>query len=269
MEQDISQIFNRDTAEVKLLSLVIPVFNESRSLPRLIRVLGSVKWPVATEWLFVDDASLDNSVEVIEKFKSEFPSIRLIKREKNGGKGSALRVGIDAAQGQVIAIQDADLEYDPNDLVTLCGPLIAGKADVVYGSRFKRDVRQVHRTFHRYANALLTLLSNLCTGIFLSDMETCYKVFRADVLKSFAFDSDRFGFEPEVTAYMAKFRLRILEYPISYFPRSYVEGKKINWKDGIAAFWFIFKYNFLVSPEKCLKDTAKESLAGHVATARH
>lgn len=253
MQDIFSRSFRAKPASVKLFSLIIPVYNESRNLDDLVARLDAIAWPVDTEWIFINDGSKDDSSKIIKSIQLRYPRIRLIDNEKNRGKGAALRMGIDAAQGQIVAVQDADAEYDPADLLVLIRPLLAGKADVVYGSRFRADGFQVHRTFHRYVNRLLTLFSNLCSGIHVTDMETCYKVFRADIVKAFALQSNRFGFEPEITAYIAKFSLRVLEFPISYFPRNYAQGKKIGWKDGIAALWFIFKYNFLVDRVRSLK----------------
>jgi glycosyltransferase involved in cell wall biosynthesis len=142
-------------------------------------------------------------------------------------------------------IQDADLEYEPKDIPALIEPILNGQADVVYGSRFKNSGFQVHRTWHRLANRFLTAFSNLCSGLYFSDMETCYKMFKADIIKNIVLDSDRFGFEPEITAKIAKLNLRVAEVPIRYYPRSYQEGKKIGWRDGFAALWYIVKYNFL------------------------
>lgn len=256
MSRDIRKIFLRSTPPPQKLSLLVPIFNEAHNLAQVIRILDEVPWPLKVECVFVDDGSTDGSESVIRKARPKNLEVRFFRFEKNQGKGAAIQKGIEEANGEIIAVQDADQEYDPNDLLTLIQPFLEGKADVVYGSRFRRDVRQVHRTFHRSINVLLTLLSNMASGIYLSDMETCYKVFRADVLKSFHLRTKRFGFEPEVTAYLAKFSLRVLEFPISYFPRNYLEGKKIGWKDGVAALWFIFKFNFLTSPESCLKNEA-------------
>jgi glycosyltransferase involved in cell wall biosynthesis len=252
----------------RLLSIIIPIFNEEDNLTPLVERLASVAWPIETEWVFVDDASTDRSVEILEKARALHPQIRHFRQPRNQGKGAAIHVAIAEARGDLIAVQDADLEYDPQDLVTLLSPILNGRADVVFGSRFHSGANQVHRTFHMLINRFLTLLSNLCSGIYLTDMETCYKVFRAEIVKSLALRSRRFGFEPEVTAYLAKLSLRIVELPISYFPRNFAEGKKIRWTDGVAALWFIFKYNFLVSAQGCLRqplaqasDEKRESVA--------
>ncbi len=243
---------------VKSASLVIPVYCEAENIVSLVERLSAVAWPVPTEWIFVDDASKDDSVKVIESLLPKHKNARLIRLEKNSGKGSALREGFLAAKGDLIAVQDADHEYDPEDLPSLMKPIVEGRADVVYGTRYGKDTAQVHRTYHRLVNLFLTLFSNFCSNLHLSDMEVCYKVFRADVLKAFALECKRFGFEPEVTAYIAKFELRIQERPVHYFPRSYLEGKKIGWKDGVAALWHIVWFNFFKPAEKCLKPEAVE-----------
>ncbi len=253
------KIFGGPKTPVKSASLVIPVFCEAGSLPSLIERLGQVKWPVPTEWVFVDDASTDGSVAIIESFQRTYPNIRLHKLPQNGGKGQAIREGFRLAKGDILAVQDADNEYDPNDLVTLMLPLIEGRADVVYGSRYGKGSGQVHRTYHRLGNLFLTLLSNFCSNLHVSDMEVCYKVFRTEIVRSFRLQTTRFGFEPEVTAYLAKFNLRILEFPVQYFPRNYSQGKKIGWRDGVAAIWFIFRFNFLTSGPQCLTPEAIES----------
>lgn len=252
--------FKRYAPKATKLSLVIPVFNEEKHIEPLLRVLGEIHWPLRVEFLFVDDCSTDKSVAILEKLTITYPEIRILKKDKNGGKGAAVIAGIQAATGEIIAIQDADLEYDPRDLLQLIEPILQNRADVVYGSRFRRDGHQVHRTYHRYVNVFLTHVSNWCSGISVTDMESCYKVFRADVLKRFKLQCQRFGFEPEVTAYIAKFPLRMQEYPVSYFPRSYLEGKKIGWRDGVAALWFIFKFNFLVSAADCLHPAPEAQL---------
>jgi glycosyltransferase involved in cell wall biosynthesis len=256
----IVKIFRRRTRpDVRSASILIPVFCESENIPALIDKLAQVKWPVPTEWIFIDDASTDDSVAIIERYRTQFANIRLLSFDKNRGKGSAIHEGIRAATGDLIAVQDADNEYDPKDLASLMTPILEGRADVVYGTRYGKDTTQVHRTYHRLANLCLTLLSNFCSNLHLSDMEVCYKVFRSDVLRAFTLECRRFGFEPEVTAYIAKFDLRIHELPVRYNPRSYLEGKKIGWKDGVAALWHILRFNFLKPPHRCLTPEALES----------
>lgn len=229
---------------MKKVSLIIPIYNEAPHLQEFLQKVDALDLACAKELVFVDDASKDNSFEILRafNFKSE---TQILQQSTNHGKGAALHRAIDAATGDIIAVQDADFEYDMQDLPELIKPLQNEKAEVVYGSRFRKNGLQVHRTFHYLINRLLTLMSNVFSGLYLSDMETCYKIFRADILKNIIFESKRFGFEPEVTAKIARLKLRILEMPISYFPRNYLEGKKISWKDGIAAFWHIFKFNCL------------------------
>lgn len=173
--------------------------------------------------------------------------MKLLEQEKNQGKGAAVIRGFKEATGDLIMIQDADFEYDPKDIPKLVEPFLNNQADVVYGSRFKKNAIQVHRTYHYFVNRFLTLVSNLFSGIYLTDMETCYKIFRADLLKSMELQSKRFGIEVELTAYLGKVRARIFELPISYFPRTRLQGKKINWKDGVAALRHLVHFNFLVS----------------------
>jgi len=165
------------------------------------------------------------------------------KMPYNQGKGATIRRGFELATGDIIGVQDADFEYSLEDIPMIVAPLVAGKADVVFGSRFKKNGLQVHRTFHYLVNRFLTLLSNALSGLYLTDMETCYKFFKSDILKNIRLESNRFGFEPEITAKMARLKLRILEVPISYFPRNYMEGKKITWKDGVAAVRHIVYFN--------------------------
>ncbi len=230
-----------------VLSVVIPVFNEENHLHEVLERLFASPCPIAREWIFVDDASADGSPAILDAL-AERPDVTIIHQAVNGGKGSALRAGFDAARGDFVMVQDADMEYDPADVPKLLAPLIADEADVVFGSRFRADRVQVHRTFHYLGNRLLTDLSNLASGIYLSDMETCYKIFRADLIKPMRLRSQRFGFEVESTAYVAKTTARIFELPISYAPRTRLAGKKIGWKDGVAALWHIVHFNLLTRP---------------------
>ncbi len=227
------------------LSIIIPVYNESKTLPLIFKKLREVPYGVRAEFVFVDDDSKDNSKVLIKEFAEKSPDVIFHFQDKNQGKGAAIRRGITLASGDLIIIQDADLEYEPNDIPSLLKPILDDEADVVYGSRFKTSGAQVHRTWHRLGNRFLTAFSNLCSGLYFSDMETCYKMFRAEVLKNIILNSDRFGFEPEITAKISRLNLRVLEVPIHYYPRSYQQGKKIGWKDGFAALWHIVKYNFL------------------------
>ena len=234
------------TSADSTLTVVVPVFNEGRHLERVVRYLLNSNCPIQREWIFIDDASTDGSFEILEKLKSEF-KFTLLRQNQNLGKGSAVRRGFESATGDFILIQDADFEYDVEDVSDLLQPLLGADADAVYGSRFKKNAQQVHRTYHYFANRFLTGLSNLFSGIYLTDMETCYKVFRADLAKSMNLKSQRFGIEVELTAYVAKTSARIVELPIRYYPRTRLQGKKITWKDGLAATWHLVYFNFLVS----------------------
>ncbi|MBF0312699.1 MAG: glycosyltransferase family 2 protein [Oligoflexia bacterium] len=234
---------------MKKLSVVIPVYNEEKNLPEVFKMIFSCECPLEREWIVIDDCSTDRSLSVLRELQSQY-SFTLLEHKVNQGKGAAVINGIRAASGDFIMIQDADFEYDPKDVPSLLQPLIEDKADVVYGSRFKKNAPQIHRTYHYFVNRFLTLLSNLCSGIYLTDMETCYKIFRADILKAMRPISKRFGIEIELTAYIAKIRPRIYELPISYYPRTVLQGKKINWKDGVAALFHLLRFNFGVPVTK-------------------
>ena len=224
------------------LSVVMPVYNERQTLRAVVERVLAV--PLEIELICVDDGSRDGSREILDELKAQYPALRPFLQPKNMGKGAALRRGIQEATGDFVVIQDADLEYDPADYPALLEPLIQGKADVVYGSRFLGG--QPHRVlyfWHSVGNRLLTLLSNCLTNINLSDMETCYKVFRREVIQSIPIEENRFGFEPEITVKVAKRRLRIYEVGIGYWGRTYEEGKKIGWKDGFRALWCLLKYS--------------------------
>lgn len=231
------------------LSVVVPVYNEERQLAHVVETLMASPCPIEREWIFVDDCSTDKSLQILRELAAKF-RFKLIEQNPNQGKGAAVIRGIREATGDFLMIQDADFEYDPKDIPALLQPLLEDRADVVYGSRFKKNAPQVHRTYHYFVNRFLTLLSNLCSGIYLTDMETCYKIFRSEIIQSMNLQSRRFGIEVELTAYIAKIRVRIFELPISYFPRTYLQGKKINWKDGVAALYHIFRFNFLVKKEQ-------------------
>lgn len=229
----------------KTCSLIIPIYNEAEHLERFLHVIDQLELPIAKELVFIDDCSTDGSRDILKSFSFR-SEVSIVEHPFNKGKGAALRSGIEKATGEIIGIQDADFEYDPQDIPAILKPLIDGRAEVVFGSRFKPTTNQVHRTVHYLGNRVLTILSNLLSGLYLSDMETCYKFFRADVIRSLKLETNRFGFEPEVTAKIAKLKLRVMELPISYFPRNYLEGKKITWKDGVAALRHIVYFNLLV-----------------------
>ncbi|HEV7484896.1 MAG TPA: glycosyltransferase [Thermoanaerobaculia bacterium] len=245
-------------AESPILSVIVPCFNERPTVVELLKRVVAV--PIAKEILVIDDGSTDGSASVIEAFAQHEPSIRLLRQEHNQGKGAALRRGFAEARGEVVITQDADLEYDPREFLRMIQPILEGDADVVYGSRFEGHPRRVMLYWHTAANRFLTWLSNLATNLNLTDMGTGYKAFRREVIQSLGFDSNRFGFEAEVTAKIARRGCHIYEVPISYHGRDYWEGKKIGWKDGVAAVWTIFKYGFLV--------TGDDSEGGHVTLER-
>ena len=238
----------------RTLSLIIPVYNEAPHLEQLLTIIDRLELPIAKELVIVDDHSTDGSAEIIQNFSFRSQTV-FINQARNQGKGAALRIGIREATGDFIGIQDADLETNVDDVAALLEPLLADRADVVYGSRFKKSSYQVHRTFHYLVNRILTTFSNIMSGLYLTDMETCYKFFRADVIKNIKLESNRFGFEPEVTAKIARLQLRVMELPISYFPRQYLEGKKMNWKDGFAAVMHIIYYNLLRKRTHCFLET--------------
>lgn len=230
---------------------MIPVFNERRTIEEcVLRVLGT---PYSKELLIVDDSSTDGTSQIVESLAARFPDVHLLRHPVNRGKGAALRTGIAAASGDVILIQDADLEYDPGDYPQLLRPLEQRLADVVYGSRFLASEHRVLYYWHSVGNKILTTLSNIFTNLNLTDMETCYKVFRREVLQNIIIESDRFGFEPEITAKLAKSPCVLYEVPISYHGRTYAQGKKITWRDGVAAFVHVLTYNVFRSDNQCFK----------------
>ena len=221
------------------LSVVIPVYNEQTTLRSILARVASI--PIPKEIILVDDCSTDGTREILRTLESA-NEFHVLYQPRNAGKGAALRTGFAAATGDVVVIQDADLEYDPRDFPRLLEPIISGVADVVYGSRFLGDGQQDPSWWHRWGNALLTRASNLFTRLRLTDMETCYKAFRRDVLCGIEIRQDRFGFEPEVTAKLARRGARISEIPITYDGRGYEEGKKIGLKDALSAFYCIVRY---------------------------
>jgi glycosyltransferase involved in cell wall biosynthesis len=225
------------------LSIVIPVYNEERWVIELLtRVLSADCCGCEREVVVVDDCSTDHSWDLLQDFGAKHPEIRLFRQPKNGGKGAALRRGFAEATGQIILVQDADLEYNPNDYSVLLQPILENKADVVFGSRFLGGPHRVLYFWHSVGNFVLTTLSNMMTDLNLTDMETCYKVFRADVIKAIDLEQDRFGIEPEMVSKVAQLGVRIYEVPISYAGRTYAEGKKIGWKDGVQALYCIARY---------------------------
>jgi glycosyltransferase involved in cell wall biosynthesis len=223
------------------LSVLIPVYNERDTIRHVIERVRSV--PIRTEIVIVDDCSIDGTREILRGLAEEQKDLIVRFHEHNRGKGAAIRTALAEANGNVVVIQDADMEYDPSEYPRLLEPIRQGVADVVYGSRFLGGPHRVLFFWHQFGNRVLTLLSNILTNLNLTDMETGSKVFRADVLKRMRLTTDRFGFEPEVTARVAQMRCRVFEMPISYWGRDYESGKKITWRDGVAALWHILKFN--------------------------
>jgi glycosyltransferase involved in cell wall biosynthesis len=225
------------------LSVVIPVYNEVRWVETVLeRVTGAERSGCALEVVVVDDASTDGTAALLRELAPRHPQVRVLFQPANRGKGAALRRGFEAATGDIVLVQDADLEYSPEDYPTLLRPILDGRADAVFGSRFLGGPHRVLYYWHSVGNWFLTTLSNMFTNLNLTDMETGYKVFRAEVLRKIRTRQDRFGIEPEITAKVARTGARIYEVPISYAGRSYQEGKKIGWKDGVKALWCILRY---------------------------
>lgn len=224
------------------LSVVVPVLNEKNTIEELISRVQNADVNMEKEIIIVDDGSTDGTRHVIKKLNH--PNIKKIFHSRNLGKGAALKTGFSEAEGDIVLIQDADLEYNPSDYPALLEPILDGRADAVYGSRFLGGPHRVLFFWHYMGNKLLTTLSNILSNLNLSDMETCYKVFRKDILDKISLKSKRFGFEPEITIKLAKLKCRIYEVPISYSGRDYSEGKKIGWKDGLAAVFHIFRFKF-------------------------
>ena len=224
------------------LSVVVPVFNERPTIAEIIRRVRDVDAGLDKEIIVVDDCSTDGTREILQALAS--PDLKIILHEKNRGKGAALRTGFARAGGDIILVQDADLEYDPSEYPRLLGPILDGRADVVYGSRFLGGPHRVLYFWHSVGNKFLTAFSNMLSNLNLTDMETCYKVFRREVLDKVELKSSRFGFEPEITMKLAKLRYRVYEVPISYSGRDYAEGKKIGWRDGLAALFHLIRFRF-------------------------
>jgi glycosyltransferase involved in cell wall biosynthesis len=244
------------------LSVVMPVYNERATLREVVKKVLAV--PLEIELICVDDGSRDGSREILAELQSEHPQIRTFLQPRNMGKGAALRRGIQEATGDFVIIQDADLEYDPAEYPLMIEPLVQGKADVVFGSRFLGGApHRVLYFWHSVGNRALTLLSNCLTNINLSDMETCYKVFRREVIQAIPIEENRFGFEPEITMKVARRNLRLYEVGISYWGRTYEEGKKIGWKDGVRALYCLAKYAIKEPKVKALT----EPMADHNQSA--
>jgi len=235
----------RSNAEIPpCLSVVVPVYNEEATVARLLATVLQQR-PVQ-EVIVVDDGSSDQTWAKLQEVSRAEPRVKLLRHERNLGKGAALRTAFPAATASIVIVQDADLEYDPVEYFLLLNPILADKADVVLGTRLVgAGAHRVLYFWHSVGNKFLTLLSNMATDLNCTDIEAGYKAFRRDVVQRITIEEDRFGFEPEIVAKTAKLRLRIFEVPISYYGRTYAEGKKINWRDGVSALWCILKYNFL------------------------
>jgi glycosyltransferase involved in cell wall biosynthesis len=224
------------------MSVVMPIYNEVATLEKAVARVAASDPGVEKELILVDDGSTDGCKAVLEKLKDEHSDWEVVFHPRNRGKGAALRSGFSKATGDIIIVQDADLEYDPRDYRVLLAPILDGHADVVYGSRFLGGPHRVVYYWHYVGNRFITTLSNMVTNLNLSDIEVCYKVFRKEVLADIKLQEDGFGFEAEITAKVARGKWRVYEVPISYYGRSYAEGKKITWRDGVKALWCIMKY---------------------------
>jgi len=227
------------------LSVVMPVYNEAATVGEVIKTVLDQQ-PVQ-QLVIVDDCSTDGTWDKLQPLAKDEPRIKLVRHDINQGKGAALRTGFTHASSPIVIIQDADLEYDPAEYFRLLAPILAGKADVVFGSRFLGSPggHRVLYYWHSVGNKILTTLSNMATGLNLTDMETCYKVFRREIIQQIRLRENRFGFEPEITAKVARLKVRVYEVAISYYGRTYLEGKKIGWRDGVRALWCVLKYNLI------------------------
>jgi glycosyltransferase involved in cell wall biosynthesis len=247
-----------------LLSIVVPAYNEVATLSAIVARLLAV--PEAGEIVIVDDCSTDGTRAIADRMAAESPRIKVAHHPVNKGKTEALKTGFALTTGQIVIVQDADLEYDPAEIADVIAPIVEGQADVVYGSRFLvRKASRVLYFYHYIANKGLTFLSNLCTNVNMTDVETCYKAFRGEIIRNMTITSSGFGFEIEVTAKVAKLGVAIYEVPISYHGRTYEQGKKIGMKDGIAALWYIFRFNFLCSLEKSFRTLPEAGSAQRAA----
>jgi len=237
----------------KCLSVVIPVYNEERTLERIVKKVLLI--PQLFEIVIVDDCSVDRTAEIAQKLAAAHPLVKYVKQSRNAGKTAALQTGFALTSGAIVIVQDADLEYDPADIPEVIAPIIEGCADVVYGSRFmvKRAARVLY-FYHYLANKALTFISNLLTNLNMTDVETCYKAFRGDIIRNLIITSKGFGFEIEVTAKVAKLKCAFYEVPISYYGRTYEEGKKITYRDGIAALFYILQFNLFYTREESFKN---------------
>ncbi len=227
------------------LSVVIPVYNEIKYLERVIGRVENAKLPegVERQIVCVDDCSTDGTRDLLRDLASKRPHLRVLYHEQNQGKGAAIRTGLTQAEGDILLIQDADLEYDPSEYPRLLTPILDGRADAVFGSRFIGETHRVLYYWHYLGNQVLTTLSNMFSNLNLTDMECCYKVFRREVIEKITLEENRFGIEPELAAKVARLGVRLYEVPVSYSGRTYAEGKKINWKDGVSALRCILRYN--------------------------